>query len=518
MSKAVDRWQGGERHREPFIQRAIEAASLSQPQLAPRWNGEIPTGDLFPRRFSSLAAKGVSNLSSKLTSTLFPTQRPFFRLAPDLRVFAELGGQADQIDDLMVALSRRERAIDAFLDDKGFRAMGFWMFQNILVAGNFLLRQAPSGRFIGYRLDRFQVERDGLDRPKSILLKETVSKAALIGAGVKPESVQALDDLQGYYKDSAVLYTVADVVEDSLDDTKERKWSIHQELSTGEWVGKEKILKDSTLPLVPVRLFQSDEHYGRSLFDLIQGEVETVEGLTQALVEDAAMSALGLWGIDPASGVDLDEFLSKGSGEGVYARADQIQMIRANKGGDLSVASALLQSTTRDLNNIFLNFSPRNAERVTAAEIVQIAKELNEALGGAFSLLGQEMQIPIVKLTEQRMIALGELPKLDDERLVQPKIVSGVDAIGRGREEQALESYILTVQQAIGPDAAAQRFKTGNLLSRLAAAKGIDPENLVKTDEEVAAEQQAQQQNQAALAAVPEAVRIAGQNSQQTQP
>jgi len=255
--KAVDRWQGGERHREPFIERAVQAASLSLPELAPRYMGEQPIGDTFPRRFSALAAKGISNLASKLTSTLFPTQRPFIRFDPDLRVFAELGGNADNLDELLVALARREKAVDAFLDANGFRATAFYLFENLLVSGNFLLRQAPSGKFIGYRLDRFQVERDGLDRPRMILLRETVTKAALLAAGVDDKLVASLNDVPGR-PESAVVFTVAEVVEDSLNDTKERKWSIHQELTTGAILGEKKTVKDSSLPLIPIRLFQSD--------------------------------------------------------------------------------------------------------------------------------------------------------------------------------------------------------------------------------------------------------------------
>ena len=45
----------------------------------------------------------------------------------------------------------------------------------------------------------------------------------------------------------------------------------------------------------------------------------------------------------------------------------------------------------------------RDAERVTAQEIRYMAEQLETAMGGVYSLLSQEFQLPLVKILMKRM-------------------------------------------------------------------------------------------------------------------
>lgn len=481
----ADMWSAGERWREPFIERARDFARLSLPQFMPRYDGEVVDGERFAPRYSGRAARGVTNLASKLTIGLFPPTGPFVKFEPDLREAVEAGLDEEQLNDAILALSRRERALEAFLDGTGWRARAFFLFQHLLISGNYLLRQTKAGRFVGYRLDQFQVQRDGLDRPRTMTIKEMVPRGALVpylGEDVAAE----LEGVDSTRPDHVYVFTRCEVVQDNLDDEDDKRvWRVWQEVgSTGIALAEPRELTQANLPYIPIRLFQSDEDYGRSLFDMLQGEIELVEGLTQAVAEDAVMAANGVWRIDPASGVTANEFLDKSAGEVVYAKDGQIGMVRADKGGDLAVAVNVLDRVDRELAAIFLSFLPRDAERVTAQEIQRVTQELNEAFGGAFSLLAQELQLPVARLTESRMEALGLLPKLRSGIQIRRKIVTGMDAIGRGRDELAIESFIASLQAAIGPEATARRLKIGGLAKRFAADKGLDPETLVYSDEE----------------------------------
>jgi hypothetical protein len=75
----------------------------------------------------------------------------------------------------------------------------------------------------------------------------------------------------------------------------------------------------------------------------------------------------------------------------------------------------------------------RNAERVTAEEIRYMAQELEAALGGIYSTLSQEFQLPFVTRVMFQMERQKKLPVLP-EGLVKPAIITGVEALGRGND------------------------------------------------------------------------------------
>ena len=80
--------------------------------------------------------------------------------------------------------------------------------------------------------------------------------------------------------------------------------------------------------------------------------------------------------------------------------------------------------------------------------------------------------------------------------MVRPQIVAGVNALGRGQDQQSLVQFAQTLAQTMGPEIMAKFLDPGEYVKRLAAAQGIDVLNLVKTPETMAQERQQQQQQQ----------------------
>jgi hypothetical protein len=93
------------------------------------------------------------------------------------------------------------------------------------------------------------------------------------------------------------------------------------------------------------------------------------------------------------------------------------------------------------------------------------------------------------------LVRSGKAPKLP-EKLVKPKIVTGVQGLGRGNDRNKLIEFIGTVSQALGPDIMRQYMNVDEAIKRLANSIGIDTANLVKTQEEIQAEMEAMQQQQ----------------------
>ena len=69
--------------------------------------------------------------------------------------------------------------------------------------------------------------------------------------------------------------------------------------------------------------------------------------------------------------------------------------------------------------------------------------------------------------------------------LVNPTIVAGVNAIGRGQDQESLNQFIQTITQSMGPESIQKYIAPEEFIKRLAASQGIDTLNLVKTADEV---------------------------------
>lgn len=93
------------------------------------------------------------------------------------------------------------------------------------------------------------------------------------------------------------------------------------------------------------------------------------------------------------------------------------------------------------------------------------------------------------------LVRSGKLQKLPDN-LIQPKIVTGINGLGRNSDKARLIEFISTVAQALGGDILRQYMNLDEAIKRLATSVGIDTNNLVKSKEEIEQEMQAMQQQQ----------------------
>ena len=128
----------------------------------------------------------------------------------------------------------------------------------------------------------------------------------------------------------------------------------------------------------------------------------------------------------------------------------------------------------------------RNAERVTAEEVRTVAGELEDTLGGVYSILSQELQLPLVRRIMNQLQSTGEVPNLP-EGTVEPTITTGLDALGRGHD---LEKYA-TVLNLVSQIPNAQAMINWNvMLLNMFTGAGVETEGLVKTQEQIEEEQQ----------------------------
>lgn len=509
--------------RDSFLQRARQCAKLTIPSLLTE---EGRTGDTdLPQPWQALGARGVNNLSAKLLLTLLPANGTFVRLVID---YAELKKEAEKLeldegstkelkDKIDKQLSLIEQEIMKEIESQGIRPSAFEALKHLLIAGNVLINSPKEGGLRVYHLDRYVVMRDPMGNLLDIVVKEEISFRAL------PEEVQKLvagehseQDQDKLAKNTVALYTRVC--------RKDSHWEQHQEVCGMEVPGTR-----GTLPLdkgswfAPRMIKVDGEDYGRSYVEEYIGDLRSLDALCQAVVEASASGAKVAWRIDPNCVSSLDDFFGLPNGGGINARQNEIECIQANKSGDIAAANSAIERISQQLAQAFLLNSSiqRSGERVTAEEIRLMANELESALGGIYSLLSQEFQLPLVRRVMAQMERNKKLPKLPIN-LVKPTIVTGVEAMGRASDRQRLLQFLQDLAGAVGPEVFAQTIHVDEIAARLATASSIDVTGLVKTKEEVAQEQQAAQQASMLQTIAPDAMKLAGdqlkQGNQQNAP
>jgi hypothetical protein len=137
----------------------------------------------------------------------------------------------------------------------------------------------------------------------------------------------------------------------------------------------------------------------------------------------------------------------------------------------------------------------RNSERTTAEEVRLTQLELEQQLGGLFSLLTTEFLLPYLNRKLNVFQKSGQIPRLPKD-IVKPTIVAGVNALGRGQDRESLGQFLQVIAQTMGPEAVQKFINPEEVVKRLAASSGIDVLNLVRSMQEIQGEQQAAQQQQ----------------------
>ena len=470
--------------RTQFLDEARQASELTLPYLI-RGHEETYTGmKQLKTPWQSVGAKGVVTLASKLMLALLPPQTSFFKLQLDESQIGEEFGP-DIRSELDLSFAKVERTILESIAASDDRVAVHQALQHLVVAGNALIFMAKDGLKV-FPLNRYVVERDGNGNVLEIVTKERISKKLL--AEELPEYEEPLNEDSNYHPDDVDVYTHVKRENNRV------VW--HQEVHgkvLPKSISKAPIEAN---PWLPLRFNTVDgEAYGRGRVGQFIGDLKSLEALSQALVEGSAAAAKVVFVVSPSSTIKPATLASAGNGAIVAGRPDDIGVIQVGKTADFGTAFQMTQVYERRLSEAFLIMNPRNAERVTAEEVRMTQLELEQQLGGLFSLLTVEFLVPYLNRKLSVAQKKGEVPRIP-KGIVKPTIVAGINSLGRGQDAMSLAQFLQTIAQTMGPEAIAQYINPTEVVKRLAAAQGIDVLNLVKSVQELQQEQQAAQQMQ----------------------
>jgi hypothetical protein len=486
--------------RSQFLNSARQAADLTLPYLI-REDEHFTKGALkLPTPWQSTGAKGVVTLASKLMLALLPPQTSFFKLqVNDINLPQELGPEIRS--ELDLSFAKVERTIMESIAASTDRVVIHQALKHLVVAGNALIFMGKDGLKL-YPLNRFVIDRDGNGNVIEIVTKETISKKLLkkFYPDFKQEySEDVVDDTSGR-DDECDIYTHV-----TLDNNR---WIWHQEVYDKilpKSMGKAPV--DSN-PWLVLRFNHVDgEVYGRGRVEEFIGDLKSLEALSQAIVEGSAAAAKVVFTVSPSSTTKPATLAKAGNGAIIQGRPDDIGVVQVGKTADFQTAYQMIGSLTQRLSEAFLILNVRDSERTTAEEVRMTQLELEQQLGGLFSLLTVEFLVPYLNRKLSVAQKTGEIPRLPKGGIVKPTIVAGINALGRGQDRESLGQFLTVIAQTMGPQAIQQFINPDEVIKRLAAASGIDVLNLVKSMQELQAEQQqamAQEQQMMAMQQEPQ--------------
>ena len=494
MATAKKRWVKLNSLRDGVLSRARQAAALTIPSILPE-EGQDENAEM-PQPYQSLGARGVNNLASKLLLALLPPSQTFFRFSIDAEVAAELEDRADADD----ALRRRENKIMKWIERSNLRVAMFNALKQLIVTGNSLLYLPKKGRMRTFRLDQYVVVRDPSGDVVEAFIKEEADPVTLSAEVVAACDVNVTEEGEnsaGGLK-NVEIYTAIKLKNGG------KMVEYYQEINDIEVPGSRGQANVAESPYLIMRWSATDnESYGRGHVEEYIGDLRSLEGLSMAIVGFSAVAAKVIFLVHPNATTNVDDLQLANTGDFVTGALKDIETLQLDKYQDFKVAESVLQDLILRLSHAFLLSSGtvRDAERVTAEEIRQQAQELEDVLGGVYTVQSQETQIPMVARIISIMERAGDLKKLPKNLGVEPTIVTGFEALGRGHELNRIRTLFADIAGTFGPEILKEYVKISDALKKFATGHNVDIEDLFKTDDEVTkARAEAQQQEMQRLA------------------
>ena len=492
-SSAASRYSKLASDRTIFLDTARDCAALSLPYLLTPTG--VVNGQKLPTPWQSIGAKGVNVMASKLMLSLFPVNTTFFKLQiNDGKLASDPNLDATIKSEIDLSLSKMERVVMQHIAESQDRVILHQAMKHLIVTGNALVYMGSKGVKL-YPLDRFVVVRDGEGQPTEIVTVESIDRQFL------PEQFQLAKTTVNHTGDNTVTPDVDVTVGDG--EAAVYTWA---KLIDGQWRWRQEVdgeivpasegkAPKNTTPWLPLRFNVVDgEDYGRGRIEEYLGDLKSLEGLMQAMVEGSAAAAKVVFLVSPSATVKPSTLAKAGNGAIIQGRADDVTAVQVQKQADFATAYQMITQLNQRLSEAFLILTVRQSERTTAEEIRATQQELNEQLGGIYGTLTTELLRPYLQRKLFILQRSGDLPKLP-KGVVFPTVIAGVEGIGRGQDRESLIIFLQTISQALGPEMMAKFINPEEAIKRLAAAQGIDTIKLVKTAEEMVAEkQQAQQQ------------------------
>lgn len=491
-----------------IVDRARECAKLSKPWLLPEEGHQAD--DEFENNYQSVGSNGLTVFTGKLMDMVFPAGRPFFRLEPSPQI-KYAPDQDDAVGQARLqALFLRELTMMAVLETGdmkrgsrrsrrvSFRTKKYQALLQCVGTGDVLEQLTDDYKIKVFRRDQWTCRRDSSGDPMHFIVKENADIFAIRTGDMDNakfrEEVGLADVEEDNYEDR-----MQDMFTRCMYQPVDRTWKIEQEVNGV--IFNESIEPVSPFFSTPYELV-SPEHYGRGLVENNLGDLSGLNELEKDLLN--LMEIASKWHpvIDPSSDLtpkDLEQptgtVLSDAVAGGVPSRVGILSMALPR---EYTILASGIERKTQQLGQAMLTEieAMPQGERVTATQVVRIAREIELATGGVISAVSDDQQIPLLQRLEYQMLRDKMLNPLPDESY-EIVSITGVNAIRHGERAQAALTLAQIVSQL--PEKAQRKIDSSVLVDVLARHSNVYEPGLIKTNQQV--DQEIRQENQQALAA-----------------
>ena len=421
---AKSRYDTLKSERDQYLNVAEEASRLTIPYLVHE-DEQIQGMRNLKTPWQSVGAKGVVTLSAKLMLSLLPPQTSFFKLQVDESKLGDYGPEVKS--ELDLAFAKIERTILEKIAASDDRVVVHQAMKHLVVAGNALVFMGKKNLKL-FPLSRYVIDRDGNGNVIESVTKERISKK-LIQELVPDLENKNTTDYGEDKTENCDVYTHVKIYGSKV------TW--HQEVYDKIIPKSQGKAPLSATPWLPLRFNTVDgESYGRGRVEEFIGDLKSLEALSQALVEGSAAAAKVVFSVSPSSSTKPQTLAQAGNGAIVQGRPDDIGVVQVGKTADFATAAQMIQQLEKRLSDAFLILSVRQSERTTAEEVRLTQMELEQSLGGLFSLLTVEFLVPYLDRKLNVFQKTGKIPRIPDG-IVHPTIVAGINSLGRGQDRES---------------------------------------------------------------------------------
>jgi hypothetical protein len=488
---AASRWSQLDGKRRSFITRCEQYADLTIAKLCTP-EGYNQNSQELSRDFQSVGAQAVNHLANKIMLALFAPSRPFFRLDPTDKLLAQIIELGLTEEQLALSFSQAEKKAIKALDRMAMRPKLYEAVKNLIVLGNVLLElEDDNARVIGIK--KYVTRRSASGKLIEAIVRDQVEFSELseeVQAEARAQGLRANPDQEVSHYRWIRRLSSGDYEMTQHVDTIELSKTFN-----GKW-------SEQKLPFRFLTWDMGDDaDYGTGLVEDYKGDFVGLSMLSVAQIQGAILSSEFRWLVNPAGFTNPIDFMNSANGSALPGVLNDIQLVQSGKSADLMVIKDVSAEYVNRIGRGFLLGSAvtRDAERVTAEEIRMQAQELETSLGGAYSRLAVDFQMPMAYW----LMAMVDMAIEGSD--VEPSIVTGMDALSRGGDLEEMKMFLAdcAALASINPVVLA-RMKIDNIIIGFATARRLNPGTYVKSEAEVQQEQaqmQAQQQQQMAAEA-----------------
>ena len=419
-------------------------------------------------RNQSLGADLIASLSSKLLKSIFPFGSQFFRLSVEQET-------EEDLSPLLIAL---EEEITKEANKGVIRGFLVQVLEHLLISGNCLIDFNEDTPQL-YSLDEYIVQRRENGDWHTIIIKkeivvlpddETIYQKYIGDIGAK-EYLSSRDYRYDFY-----------LRLDRVDDRVE----IKEFINDLEVVENKREVSLKTLKLYPIRLYEENGYnYAFGYAYRYLGDLLKYDTISKAMGESIVAGSKLIHLVNPASVLadNIKELADSMNGDFIVGNDGDIVPYGGADFRNIQYLAQILAEIERRLSMGFLRGTGVVKQgQQTAYEIQTLINEMLEKFGGFFVTLSESLQRPTFEYLLKKL-------KIDkDLKNVEVEFLNGVSQLRDSEKLQKLQMIApleVMYQQGLGEALSSER-----VLTEYCKALGINKEDILKSEEEVKAEEQ----------------------------